>query len=215
MAGGFCVNRKNDIIVGTGFKPVPTDTNKKTKTKMSDFKRSKNRKNNRLKDFDYSQNGEYFVTICVDGMEEHLGEIKDGGMVLNECGRVVKNQILWLEKQYPYIKLDEWVVMPNHVHMIIFVDNDCVLGVPVGTGRDLSLQKIKIKSLSEIIGAFKTTSSKKIHQLGFGEFKWQRSFYDHIIGDENELDRIRDYILSNPSKWSDDRNNPLAREIKS
>jgi REP element-mobilizing transposase RayT len=111
------------------------------------------------------------------------------------------------------------VVMPNHVHLIIGI-NDCIdiVGTgeprPVGTGRDLSLRGNdfiiinKIKPISQLIGAFKTSSSKLIHKCGLEEFFWQRSFHDHIIGDDNEYDRIVDYILSNPSKWDEDRNNP-------
>ena len=137
-----------------------------------------------------------------------LGDIVNYEMKLNRIGKIVKNQLLWLEKQYPYVLLDEWIIMPNHVHAIIMINDFCV-----GTGRDLSLQnKTKIKPLSEIIGAFKTTSSKLIHQNSFPDFKWQRSFYDHIIRNERSLNNIRDYILGNIEKWGEDRNNP--RNIK-
>jgi len=180
---------------------------------MPKFVRSKERKPTRLKDCDYSENGEYFITICVSGMKECFGEINGGEMVLNEIGKIVKNQLLWLERQYPYVKLDEWVVMPNHLHAIIVIDDLCfsddiIASNMVGNGRDRSLQEMKTKSLSGLVGAFKTTSSKKIHRTGFSSFRWQKSFYDHIIGTEEELDRIRDYIISNPGKWDEDRNNP-------
>ena len=80
----------------------------------------------------------------------------------------------------------------------------------VGAGPDLPQQQRtrKIKPLPELIGAFKTTSSKLIHQRGLSEFQWQRNYYDHIIRNEKELDKIRKYIVENPLKWELDRNNP-------
>lgn len=121
-------------------------------------------------------------------------------MVLNESGNVVEGQINWLEKQYKYVNFDCRVVMPNHMHFIIEINDH------VGTGRDLSLP-IKIKSLSELIGALKTTSSKLIHLNGISDFQWQRSFYDHIIRNEISLNKIREYIRINPKMWEQDRNN--------
>jgi hypothetical protein len=82
----------------------------------------------------------------------------------------------------------------------------------MGTGHDLSLryQPVKIKSLSEIIGAYKTTVSKQIHMMGYTKFAWQRSFHDHIIHDERSYINITEYIIANPSKWvSDQRYNHL------
>ena len=95
-----------------------------------------------------------------------------------------------VESQYSYVKIVEFVVMPNHLHAI------------VRTGRDLSLHdSIKIKPLSQLVGAFKTTSSKKIHLLGCSDFAWQRSFYDHILRDDESLEDVFDYIQTNPSRW--------------
>jgi putative transposase len=166
----------------------------------------KNRKLNRLKNYDYSKSGYYFVTICMKNFEHVFGEIKNGKIILNEYGEIVKNQWQWLEKQYEYIKLDVFIVMPNHIHGILIIENNAYESV--GTSRDLSLQRQqqqndikKIKSLSELIGAFKTTSSKIIHQNGLYSFAWQRSFYDHIIRNEKALFYIRKYIQDNPIKW--------------
>ena len=91
--------------------------------------------------------------------------------------------------------------MPNHFHGIITI---------VGTGRDLSLQP-KTKSLSELVGAFKTTSSKRIHQLGMPSFQWQRSFYERIVCNDDELRRIREYIQTNPLRWELDIENGSRR----
>jgi len=159
----------------------------------------KQRKQNRLKNYDYSQSGYYFVTICTQNREEWFGRIENGVMGLNGNGQIVENQWVWLAKQYPYVVLDSYVVMPNHFHGVI--------GINVGHGRDRSLQKIK--SLSELVGAFKTTSSKLIHNSGIVGFHWQKSFYDHVIRDELSLDRIREYVINNPKQWDKDIENNL------
>jgi putative transposase len=160
-----------------------------------------NRKRNRLKDFDYSQGDGYFVTICTKDKVNYFGEIQNGEMILNEYGKIVKQQWLWLQKQYNYVSLDEFVIMPNHLHGLLIINND------VGNGRDRSLPEIK--SLSSLIGAFKTTSSKMIHQNGNINFSWQKSFYDHIIRNEKSLENIRVYIHYNPLKWEWDTENKL------
>ena len=125
-------------------------------------------------------------------------------MALNEFGKIIKKQWVWLAKQYSYVYLDEYVIMPNHIHGIIGICREQINIVE--TGRDLSLQ-LKIKSLSELIGAFKTTSSKLIRQNGLSDFRWQRSFYDHIIRNAKSLEKIRKYIYYNPVKEEYDRNN--------
>ncbi len=168
----------------------------------------------RLKDYDYSENGYYFVTICVRDKIECFGKIINGEMILNEYGEIAKKQWLWLAEQYDYVKLDEWIIILNHLHGILIIENTgmgCAgANRVVGAGRDLSLhgQTRKIKPLSELIGVFKTTSSKLIRQHGLSEFQWQRNYYDHIIRNEKSLDKIRKYIVENPLKWELDRNNP-------
>jgi putative transposase len=139
-------------------------------------------------------------------------------MELNEFGKIVYDRMLWLAEQYQYVELHNFVVMPNHVHAII--------GISVGTGRDLSVrdlsvrdlsvrdlsvrdvsmqeEEIKTKSLSSLMGAFKTTSSKIIHLAGFVDFAWQRSFHDHIIRNEKSYLNISNYIESNPDRWAVD-----------
>ena len=173
------------------------------------------RKRNRLREWDYSTPNWYYVTICTHNHCKYFGKIINGEMILNEYGKIVKKQWLWLKEHYDYIDLDEFVIMPNHFHGILLI---------VGSGRDLtenierhkkrtspdlSLQKsVKIKPLSELIGVFKTTSSKLIHQNGLSNFSWQRSYYDHIIRDEKSLYEIRRYIQENHLKWAIDKNNP-------
>jgi len=157
------------------------------------------RKKQRLPGFDYSAPGAYFVTICVHGMQYRFGEIVDSNMVLNEAGEIVIKQWNWLFEQYHYLLIDEFIVMPNHIHGVIRV---------VGNGRDRSLQVSKVKSIPELIGAFKTTSSKMIHFAGYFDFRWQKSYYERVVRDERELHLIREYITNNPLSWELDKTDP-------
>ncbi|WP_018248137.1 transposase [Orenia marismortui] len=151
--------------------------------------RLRQRKSTRLKDYDYSQDGYYFITTCTKNREEVFWGRKNNRIILSLYGEIVMKQWLWLQEQYSYVELDEFIVMPDHFHGILIINN-------VGNGRDHSLQKNK--SLSGLIGAFKTRSSKFIHITGYSGFQWQGSFYDRIIRNEGELDRIRKYIVNNP-----------------
>ena len=129
------------------------------------------------------------MTICVQDRVNYFGDVTDGKMALNEFGKIVDRQWLWLKQNFSYVDLDEFVIMPNHFHGILIIG-------PVGMGRDPYLQKIK--TLPQLIGAFKTTSSKLIHQSGLLDFQWQKSFYDHVIRQDESLDKIREYIVNNP-----------------
>ncbi|MFH2049019.1 MAG: transposase [bacterium] len=164
-----------------------------------------NRKSLRLKDYDYSQTGFYFVTIVIQDRECFFGEIKDGEMILNDAGKISYARWLWLKEQYHYVDLDEFVIMPNHIHGIIII-NDVTNTNHSDRSRPVITKKIK--PLPELIGAFKTTSSKMIHKQGLVNFKWQRSFYDHEIKNETDLNNIREYIVNNPLRWELDEENP-------
>ncbi|MBU4268345.1 MAG: transposase [Acidobacteria bacterium] len=163
------------------------------------------RKYMRLHGWDYSSPGCYFVTICVKNKECFLADVVNGKVVPNEFGKIVESRWEWLRNQYRYLELDAFVVMPNHVHGLVKIIPNSVV-----TGRDLSLQTIveKIKSLSDIIGAFKTTSSKDIHLAGFLNFYWQRSFYEKIIRFEQEANAVCQYIRNNSLNWEQDEENP-------
>ena len=166
-------------------------------------KKMKNRKTNRLERYDYSQGGCYFVTICIKERQSLFGEIIQDEMILNQTGVIVNSRWQWLSERYEYVELDEYVVMPNHFHGILIIQTRKDRSRPVLTDA------LKIKSLSELIGAFKTTSSKRIREIGLAYFQWQRSFYDHVIRNDDDLNRIREYIQNNPLKWSLDEYNPL------
>lgn len=156
------------------------------------------RKPNRLKAHDYYLPGYYFITICTKNKGNVLGRVIDKEVILNKFGKIILNNWQKLSKMYSYCELDYFQIMPDHFHTILIINS-------VGTSRDLSLQ-VKTKSLSSLIGVFKTTSSKEIHLTGFKEFKWQRSFYDRIIRNEKELYHIRKYIQENPLMWDIEKN---------
>jgi REP element-mobilizing transposase RayT len=173
--------------------------------------------------YDYTNDGWYFVTICTKNMEPFFGKITDGKMNLSEIGKIVENYWLEISKHFPFVELDEFSIMPNHTHGIIGINNfGCHRD-----GRDEALPRLydgkypqmseispKPKSLSAIVGSFKSVSTKTIHQKSpETNFAWQLRFYDRIIRNEKELDKIRKYIFENPLKWEFDRNNPENFDI--
>jgi REP element-mobilizing transposase RayT len=175
-----------------------------------------NRQSIRLKGYDYSQAGAYFVTITTHNRQFFLGEIRDGSFIPSQIGNLVT--ILWqnLPSHFP-IFLDEWIVMPNHLHGIIVFPND-------GKKSEIQLSHKPISShngsqsdsLSAIIQNFKSLTTRKINAgIGLsGSILWQRNFYEHVIRNEADLERIREYILNNPLRWELDDENPVVPPIK-
>jgi len=165
------------------------------------------RRSIRLKGYDYSSPGAYFVTVCEKKRRCMFGDVVDGEMRLSEYGRVVQECWEWLERRYQYVNLDQWVVMPNHIHGIIVILNNREVTSRGGSRT----APTKRKPLGRLIGAFKTISTKHINQLRGtpGVSLWQRNYYEHIIRDKSELDRIRHYIVDNPLKWEWDKYHPI------
>ena len=122
---------------------------------------------------------------------------------MNDLGVIVDKTWQWLENQYPYVELGIWVVMPNHFHGILIIHDN-------GRGCSRTAPTIKRKPLGRLIGAFKTVSTKQINIFRDteGQVIWQRNYYERIIRDEREMDRIHHYIESNPFMWVDDNENP-------
>jgi putative transposase len=155
----------------------------------------------RRKDHDYSGSYSYFVTICVQDRINNFGEIVNKKMKLNEHGEIANQQFNWLHNQYPYVEIPIWIVMPNHVHAIVRINNNRGQSRLSPVKRSPVTESIKIKPLPELIGAYKTTTSKKIHQSGFSGFRWQRSYHERIINNKIQYACISDYIKKNPEKW--------------
>jgi putative transposase len=161
------------------------------------------RKAIRLQGYDYSQAGEYFVTICTKDREHIFGKIEGGRMLLNAFGEIVSECWKDLPNHYPCVQTDEFVLMPDHVHGIIVISE----ADPVGEGSEPS--PTRRYPLSEIVRSFKTFSARRINECRGtpGLSVWQRNYFEHIIRDERALERIREYINSNPERWIGDENN--------
>ena len=157
----------------------------------------------RLKNWDYTRDGRYFITICTSGRENLLGIIENGIINLNQNGRIVEQCWFDLPNHYSNLLLDAFVVMPNHIHGIMIIDNKIV-----ETGfKPVSTQSnIKTHGIFEFVRALKTFSSRGMNNLEntAGKQRWQTRFHDHIIHDEQEFKRIQQYIYNNPSSWAND-----------
>ena len=135
-------------------------------------------------------------------------QIVDGHVKLNDLGGVVSDSWEWLAKNYPYVELDEKVVMPNHLHGIIVITDECKGGSRTAPTAALD-RGIPRKPLGRLIGAFKTVSTKKINQMrgAPGIAIWKRNYYEHVIRGEDSLRSIREYIFNNPANWEFDELN--------
>ena len=187
------------------------------------------RRSIRLKGYDYSSEGAYYVTIVAQGRECLFGEIVDGGMILNDAGQMIVKWWNELPNKFPNIVLGEFVVMPNHFHGIIFIMETVGADLRVcpedervcpNDEENVSAQKGEHvgspprASLSRIIQWFKTMTTNEyirgVKQLNWKPFVgklWQWNYYEHIIRNEKDLQRIADYIVANPSRWNEDDNN--------
>ncbi len=166
----------------------------------------------RLKNYDYSQNGMYFVTICTREKEHFFGEIENGKMILNEIGKITEKYWQEIPKHFSFVNLDEYQIMPNHIHWVIEILQDTRRDEALPrlyTGAHPKMSKISPKqgSLSAIIGSFKSIASKTVNKKYSIMFQWQSRFYDRIIRDDESLNKIREYIINNPQMWERDRNN--------
>lgn len=164
------------------------------------------RKNLRLKHYDYSQTGYYFVTICTEGKKHLWGSIIDGDLKLNDAGNMVEKWYLELKNKYKNIELNEHIIMPNHVHFIIAIVGDDLRVTPQSSGTHAGVP------LQSIIQWFKTMTTneyiKGVKNREYPPFEkqiWQRNYFEHIIRNDKELHEIREYIVNNPAKWDLDK----------
>jgi REP element-mobilizing transposase RayT len=164
------------------------------------------RRSIRLRKYDYSQAGAYFVTLCTRDRECLFGDVVNEEMAFNEYGNAINETWIWLGEQYEYIMLDEYIVMPNHFHGILVIHEDGRGGSRTAPTYD----PVKRKPLGRLIGAFKTVSTKRINEIRKtpGSVVWQRNYYEHIIRNQHDLHDIRQYILYNPLRWEEDESYP-------
>ena len=171
------------------------------------------RRSIRLKGYDYSQPGAYFITICTQDRACLFGEVVDGEMRLNDAGQMVQDVWDELPAFYPSVQTDAFIVMPNHIHgIIILVGADpCVCPDEIGQPQMIAPRL----SLPDVVHRFKTMTTKRyidgVKKFGWTPFRrrlWQRNYYEHIIRNDHALQRIREYIWTNPLRWHLDRENP-------
>ena len=180
----------------------------------------------RLKNWDYRWNGAYFVTICTFKKQCFFGEIHDNTMVLNDIGKWAQQFWQEIPNHFHHVTLDKYVVMPNHVHGIIILNNGTGNGDGNGDGRDVAMQRLynnvnnnnpnnpdknhfmstispKPGSLSTIIRSYKSAVTRQVRQIN-PAFEWQSRLHDHIIRDKQSFYKIKNYIHKNPEKWEHD-----------
>lgn len=167
------------------------------------------RKKIRLQGYDYSQPGQYFITICTEKRICQFGKIITEQMILNDAGEMA--QQIWenLPKRFSCVVLDDYQMMPNHIHGIIVINPS-----------NVEISHKNRVNLFDIVGAFKSITTD-LYIMGVGLYNWPRfpgklwqaKFYDHIIRNDEELNRIREYIKNNPIQWAFDRENPFKDKL--
>ena len=156
----------------------------------------------RLAGYDYTQPGAYFLTICTHNRAPIFGAISSGVVHLSPCGQTVRTQWLRTGPLRPKLELDCFVVMPNHFHaLVIFLDRQTEMLEPSTWYRS---QKGEVGSL---VAGFKAAVTRQIREqeLLTGQEVWQKNYYDHVVRDAADFDRIQEYIYTNPAKWEVDR----------
>jgi len=180
------------------------------------------RRSIRLHGYDYSRPGSYYVTICIEHYRCLLGEVVQGRMNWNDAGQMVDYAWRSIPDRFPSAQLDEYIVMPNHFHGILRIvraplvgAHDTVRAPPVGAQDRKTAGTRPVPTFGEMVGSFKSiTTDQYIYGVrdrawpAFDRRFWHRNFYEHIIRDEDELEKVRAYIRQNPLRWECDRYNP-------
>lgn len=168
----------------------------------------------RLSYWDYGYNAAYFVTLCLQERQQYFGEVTDGKMVLSEIGEIACKCWIDIPNHFPFVKLDEFIIMPDHMHGIIIIDkpivgnhhsNDIVetqdlASLPPDYVHQPNRFGPQCKNLASIVRGYKIGVSKDAHKID-PNFSWQSRYYDRVIRDNQSLNNIRDYIIDNPAKW--------------
>jgi putative transposase len=152
------------------------------------------RKHLRLQGFDYGSERLYFVTVCTYRRKCFLGTVHEDEMTLSRLGELVQCQLVELPRRLPGVSVDSFVVMPNHVHAIVGLSSRARQASPLRLGH--------------VVGAFKAGSSREINGRQPAVAVWQRGYYDHIVRNDSDLERIQEYIDTNPVRWALDPENP-------
>lgn len=171
------------------------------------------RRSMRLRGYDYTEARAYLVTICTFERQCLFGEIINGEVNLNQNGETVCGCWNAMNAHFPYLSLDSFIVMPNHIHGIIWiVDSEWARHA---SPLHEQPRGPKSKSVGAIVGSFKSAVTKRINQTRekHGIPVWQRNYYEHIIRDDDDMNRIRGYIEGNPARWAEDEENPTRIKL--
>jgi putative transposase len=166
----------------------------------------------RLQGWNYGTPGWYFVTMCVRNHACSFGEITNSIVQLSPAGRIAKLELLNLPGLYQDVSIDRFIVMPNHVHMIVMIGGEHRFSPNPRRSADPSVNvglivlPPKSVSLSSVVGSYKSGVTRLCHEKGL-DFAWQPRFHDHIIRTDASLNAMRDYIENNPANWSKDQEN--------
>lgn len=166
----------------------------------------------RIPGFDYSQAGQYFITICTKDRQNFLGNIRNGKMYLSKIGNIVNKCWLQITKHYPNTELDEYIIMPNHLHGIIEIPVGVENFQPLQFNKINHFQKIIPRSIGCIIRGFKIGVTKLCKANNPNNQIWQRNYYEHIISDDDSLENIHYYIRENVREWKNDIENITGQQ---
>lgn len=165
------------------------------------------RRSVRLRDHDYRSSGAYFIIICTHDRRRSLGEVVDGAVILSADGKIVEQCWLRLPKLFPWVELDKYVVMPNHLHGIIIGTGNASDSVAVAS-PDAPAHGTVPGSVGAVIQSFKSISARRVNLIrkrrGDQNPLWQQNYYEHVIRNDKSLSEVRDYIDANPYNWDYD-----------
>lgn len=200
--------------------PNHSDRNFIEQAMTDKFQNKYNTHSHRMPGWDYAGNGFYFITLVTQNRQCTLGEIVNGEMILSETGQIVKNEWLQSFEIRDELILHQWAIMPNHIHAIVELIDIHVTPHGTHVRPDQSVGRViaqrKPKSISSFMAGFKSAVTKKIddyidsENLGIPKYNrshhfWQPNYHDHVIRDEQEYQRIDNYIVNNPKNWNDDK----------
>ncbi len=162
------------------------------------MKEQPKRKSLRLKNYDYSTTGYYFVTILTEDRKNLFGTIKNEKIALNDLGLLANKTWLNIPQHFSNITLDEYAIMPNHIHGLFLYSMD----------EKYKCENNRIaKSIGTLIQSYKATVTRESRSINLQQNVWQRNYYEHVVRNEEGLNKTREYIKYNPLKWDLDRNN--------
>jgi REP-associated tyrosine transposase len=157
-----------------------------------------------MKEYDYSRAGYYSITICTGNREQVLGKVSGNRMILSDIGLIVEDHWREIPSRFAFVELGDYVIMPDHIHGIIVIrEHEIKEGLinQTPTKNSWILSENPKITLGKIIRFFKASTSRILHENGCINFRWQRNYYEHIVRNDFELGRIREYIRCNIERW--------------